>query len=147
MQFAGDIGNHLPDFARRLGTFLQEFLSCFVRRLCNQLLEDVPGYVDTVAESFDKEGIVFRSFDHPQEPELRETCAGITGQGMEHLLIAGDNEDIRHGFGDEFPLGYREKMLLAFGTGNRNQGFGGRAAWNVEERALLRRSRHRRQAA
>ena len=84
----------------------------------------MPGYVDPVAERFDKEGIVLRSFDHSQEAELRETRAGIAGQGMEYLLIAGDNEDIRYRFGDEFALGYREKMLLAFGAGNRNQGWG-----------------------
>ena len=107
MQLACGVGNHLLDFDRCLGAFTLQLSSDVVRCLGNQLLEDMPGDVDPVAERLDEDGITLGSFDHAQEAEIRESRAGIIGQRSNDVLIAGDDENVGHGLGDGFPLDHR----------------------------------------
>ena len=69
MQRAGDIGHRGLNLANHLGTLAFEPLSYVVRRLCNQLLEKVPGDVLSQTELFGENGIAFGTFDHVQKAE------------------------------------------------------------------------------
>src|SRR6266852_9933925 len=72
MQRAGDIGHRGLNLANHLGTLAFEPLSYVVRRLCNQLLEKVPGDVLAQTKLLGENGIAFGAFDHVQKAETRE---------------------------------------------------------------------------
>lgn len=82
----------------------------------------MPRYVNSLAERFDKDGIVLGPFYQSQKAEMREARTGIFHQGGYDVLITSDHQDVCNRFGDSVPVGYCKQVLLTFGTSNRNQG-------------------------
>src|SRR5882762_5847748 len=124
MQRAGDVGHRGLNLANHLGTLAFEPLSHVVRRLCNQLLEKVPGDVLTQTKLFGENGGAFGTFDHVQKAEARETRTVIICDRVHTLPVAARHEHVGDRVLEGFSFRDREQMRLTFGAGVGNQGFG-----------------------
>ena len=104
-----------------VGAFAFQPLLYVVRRLCDQLLENVPGNVLAQAESLGENGIAVGPLDHVQKAEIRETGAIVSGDGVHDFLIAARHQHIRDQLLDRFSFRDREQMGLALGADVGNQ--------------------------
>ena len=106
-----------------------------VRRLGDQLLENVPGDVLTQAELLGENGIALGPLDHVQKAEIREARAIVVGDRVHDFLVAARHQHVGDRLLDRFAFRDREQMRLAFGADVGDQGVGLEPLGLLQDRA------------
>ena len=92
----------IDDCITGLRPFDLKFLSYFVRRLRDQLLEQVPWDVPSPSQMFGQDGVILGTLDQLQKARIRESCAGIDGDRIHDRLVASCHEYIGDRLVDRF---------------------------------------------
>ena len=96
-----------------VGPFVQQPPFDVVRRLGDQLLENVPRDILTQAEMLGENGIALGALDHVQEPEFGEMRASIGRDRIHDFPVASGHQHVGDPLLESLPFGDREQMRLA----------------------------------
>ena len=122
MQRSRDVCHQSLHLTGHIRVLALELLLHVVSRLCDQLLEEMPGDVLTTTELLDENRIALGAFDHVQNTKLRKARAVVCCDRVNHLPIPSSHKHVRYVRANGLSPRYCEQMQLAFGPGISNQG-------------------------
>src|ERR1700730_4139693 len=122
MQRTRDIRHQSLNLACRIRSLALELLFHIVSRLCDQLLQEMPGDVLATAELLDKNRVALGTFDQVQNAIFRKAGAVVRCNRAHNLLIPASHKHVRYVLANGPSLGNREQMQLALGPGISHQG-------------------------
>src|ERR1700688_5002876 len=124
MQPTRDIRHQSLNLACRIRSLALEPLFHIVSRLCDELLEEMPGDILTMAELLDKNRVALGTFDQVQNAIFRKAGAVVRCNRARNLLIPASHKHVRYVLANGLSLGNRQQMQLALGPGTSHQGSG-----------------------
>jgi hypothetical protein len=108
VQRACDIRHHSLYLICRLRALPLEPFFRIVRRLCDQLLEKMPGDVLTTAKLLDENRIVLGAPDLVQNAKIRKTRTVVRCDRVHNLPIPSGHKHVRYVVTNRLSLGDRE---------------------------------------